>query len=135
MVKTSIQATPIRISEFSSCDDVGAELIFYGRVREDENGVTISGLEYEQYEDMAAIQLQSLAVEAAKRFRLKSLYCVHRIGYIPVGEVSLYIHIFSKHRKASIKAMEWFIAEIKKEVPIWKWGVKPDGSKFPSKAK
>jgi len=47
----------------------------------------------------------------------------------------LYIHIFSKHRKASLDAMEWFIAEIKKEVPIWKWGVKPDGSKFPSKAK
>ena len=39
----------------------GAELYFFGRVRADEQGQSITGLHYEHYENMAQAELKKLA--------------------------------------------------------------------------
>ena len=53
-------------------------------------------------------------------------------GKVKAGELSIHIMILSKHRKEAIKAMDWFIFELKKNVPIWKWAILNDGRKIPS---
>jgi molybdopterin synthase catalytic subunit len=110
----------------------GAELIFNGRVRATEHGKNITALEYEQYEGMAETELIQLAEETVGKFPIHDLFCKHRIGKINVGETSLHVVIWSKHRKEGLEAMTWFITELKKRVPIWKWAIMEDGRKIPS---
>ena len=113
----------------------GAELIFNGRVRETEHGKKIKVLEYEQYEDMAEKELINIATETQNKFPIKDLLCRHRIGEVKVGETSLHVSVWSKHRKEGLEAMSFFIIELKKRVPIWKWAILEDGTKIPSECK
>ena len=110
----------------------GAELVFNGRVRGTEKGKPIKYLEYEYYEGMAEAELKHLANKVCKKFIINHLYCRHRVGKVKAGELSIHIMILSKHRKEAIKAMDWFIFELKKNVPIWKWAILNDGRKIPS---
>jgi molybdopterin synthase catalytic subunit len=110
----------------------GAELVFNGRVRDTEHGKKILALEYEQYEGMADQELQRLAEETAAKFPISDLFVRHRVGRVEVGESSLHVAVWSKHRKEGIAAMSWFIVELKKRVPIWKWALLEDGSRVPS---
>ncbi len=134
MIITEI--TEDKIKPFSSpdsnTDDTGAELVFNGRVRNREEGDEIIALEYEHYEGMAERELNLLARKTIKEFPVHDLFCRHRVGKVPVGEVVLHVVIRSKHRAEGLEAMAWFISELKKQVPIWKWAILPDGSKRPS---
>ena len=133
MIIVEIVSRPI---EFFPSDDNrqqdGAELIFNGRVRATEHGKNITALEYEQYEGMAETELTQLAEETVGKFPIHDLFCKHRIGKINVSETSLHVVIWSKHRKEGLEAMTWFITELKKRVPIWKWAIMEDGRKIPS---
>ena len=133
MIKIEIINGPIEFfrNEDSRQKD-GAELIFNGRVRVTENGENITALEYEQYKGMAEAELTQLAEETCKKFPIHDLFCKHRIGRVDVGETSLHVVIWSKHRKEGLEAMTWFISELKKRVPIWKWAMLEDGSRIPS---
>ena len=124
-----------RIIHFPTDDtrrDEGAELVFNGRVRSTENGELILALEYEHYSGMAEKELNGLAQETVEKFPLRDLFCRHRIGRINIGETSLHVTIWSKHRKEGLEAMTYFITELKKRVPIWKWAILQDGEKVPS---
>ena len=133
MVKAEIVNGPIDFfpSEDNRQQD-GAELVFNGRVRATEQGENITALDYEQYEGMAEAELTQLAEEVMKNFPIHDLFCRHRIGRVDVGETSLHVSIWSKHRKEAIEAMDCFIFELKKRVPIWKWAILSDGRKVPS---
>lgn len=124
------------IFPFPSTDDRqqdGAELIFKGRVRATEHGKNIISLEYEQYEGMAEAELTSLAKEVCENFSINDILCRHRIGIVNVGETSLQVSIWSKHRRGGLDALDYFITELKKRVPIWKWAILIDRSRIPSK--
>jgi molybdopterin synthase catalytic subunit len=110
----------------------GAELTFNGRVRSTEHGKNITALEYEKYEGMAELELTQLAEETVGKFPINDLFCRHRVGKVNVGETSLHVVIFSKHREEGIDSLSWFISELKKRVPIWKWAILEDGSRVPS---
>lgn len=110
----------------------GAELVFRGRVRGEEDGRPIVALDYEHYQTMADRELTRLAREAVDQFDIDELHCTHRVGRVAVGEASMQIIIWAGHRAAALDAMEWFIHKIKQDVPIWKWGVTAEGERFPS---
>jgi molybdopterin synthase catalytic subunit len=116
-------------------EEKGAELIFNGRVRGTEHVKKIRILEYEQYEEMAEKELINIARETQNKFPIKDLLCRHRIGEVKVGETSLHVSIWSKHRKEGLEAMSFFIIELKKRVPIWKWAILENGEKIPSECK
>ena len=133
MVKIEIVQGPLR--PFPADDnrtDEGSELVFNGRVRSVENDNEITHLDYEQYEGMAEKELNIIAEETIKKYHIHDLFCKHRIGKVVVGEVSLHVVIWSKHRKEGLDAMTYFISELKHEVPIWKWAIYKDGTKVPS---
>ena len=133
MVKTDIikNIIPILPSDDTHTNN-GAELQFYGRVRGEENGEAIIAIDYEYYKGMAEKELQKLGENTMHKFSISKLDCIHRVGKISVGESSLRVAIWSKHRQGALDAMDWFISQMKKDVPIWKVAILKDGSRIPS---
>ena len=81
---------------------------------------------------MAEAELTSLANEVCEKYPIHDLFCRHRIGIVNVGDTSLQVAIWSKHRKEGLNALTWFITELKKRVPIWKWAIFENGKRIPS---
>ncbi len=133
MIETGITHQPLPpLQKDAPRNDCGSELIFHGRVRAQERDENIVALFYEHYAGMAESELHRLAKEMVESFDLAELTCLHRVGEIPVGEASVRIIIRSEHRAEGIAALTSFIRELKQRVPIWKWGVRANGERFPS---
>ena len=98
----------------------GAIVDFWGIVRRFEAGRDIEGIEYEAHREMAEHQLRQIANHAAEKFRLQLVIIHHRIGFIAVGEPSLFLRVASAHRTEGFRASQWIVDELKKKVPIWK---------------
>ena len=98
----------------------GAAVDFRGIVRGFEDGCEIEGIDYEAHRKMAEHQLRQIAEEATIQFDLRSVIIHHRIGFVPVGEPSLFMRVCSGHRQAAFQAGRWIVDELKKKVPIWK---------------
>ncbi len=98
----------------------GAIVEFCGVVRESEDGQQIEGIHYEAHGKMAEHQLQIVGREAAAKFELHRAVIHHRIGFVPAGESSLFLHVRASHRAAAFDASKWIVDELKKKVPIWK---------------
>ena len=98
----------------------GATVDFQGIVRGSENGREIEGIDYEAHREMAEHQLKQIAEQAAIEFGLRSIIIHHRIGFVAVGEPSLFTRVCSGHREAAFQASRWIVEELKKKVPIWK---------------
>lgn len=110
----------------------GAELVFHGRVRQNEQGQPIVALDYEHYAEMAEAELQAVAQETAAAYPISELVCWHRVGRVAIGDASLRVLIRSPHREEALNAMGDFIVRMKARVPIWKWGVTASGDRFPA---
>jgi len=100
--------------------DAGAINDFWGVVRRLEGGREIIGIEYEAHREMAEHQLRQIAEQAVEKFRLQLVIIHHRIGFIAVGEPSLFLRVASPHRSEGFRAGQWIVDELKKKVPIWK---------------
>jgi molybdopterin synthase catalytic subunit len=98
----------------------GADVDFWGVVRLVEAGREIEGIDYEAHREMAEHQLQRIAEQAAERFALTCVIVHHRIGFIGVGEPSLFLRVATAHRSEAFRASQWIVDELKKKVPIWK---------------
>ncbi len=133
MVVTELVEGPLpQLLELQGLRETGAEIIFHGRVRDREQDQQIVALYYEAYAPLAESELRAIGEEAAQRFSLLDLTCQHRIGEVPVGEVSLRVVARARHREAALEAVAWLVDQLKRRAPIWKWGVKSSGERFPS---
>jgi molybdopterin synthase catalytic subunit len=69
---------------------------------------------------MALRMLNRIADEIAERFGVERLAIVHRVGDVPLGDVSIAVVAVSPHRDAAFLAAKYAIDETKGRVPIWK---------------
>ena len=115
VTEAPLEAPPQRQSA-----DAGAIVDFWGVVRRLEAGREIKGIQYEAHWEMAEHQLKRIAEQAAGEFGLELVLVYHRIGFIAVGEPSLFLRVFSSHRQEGFRASQWIVNELKKKVPIWK---------------
>jgi molybdopterin synthase catalytic subunit len=98
----------------------GAVVTFVGTTRNANEGRRVVRLEYEAYGRMATREMETLAATATRRWRLKKVAMVHRIGVVPVGEASVAIAVSAGHRPEAFAACQWLIDRLKEIVPIWK---------------
>jgi molybdopterin synthase catalytic subunit len=98
----------------------GAAVDFYGVVRPTEEGQRISGIEYEAYEEMALEQLGRILRDLEATHGLRRWIVVHRIGFVPVNEASLFARFEAAHRGPAFEASQGFVHRLKEDVPIWK---------------
>lgn len=105
----------------------GAIDIFVGTTRNHSGGKEVHSLEYQAYEPMASKIMEELAEEARRRWHVKAVSIVHRIGRVDIGEASVVIAVSTAHRKEAFEACRYLIDTLKKNVPIWKKEVFADG--------
>ena len=116
----------------------GAVVVFDGIVRNNSRGRQTLYLDYEAYEEMALKQMGELAAESLKKFGVRHVSIIHRLGRLQVGETSVLIIVSSAHRAQAYEASRWLIDTLKKTVPIWKketfvdGAVWADGEPFPA---
>ena len=101
----------------------GAVVCFDGIVRPQEGELEIDGLHYRAYQPMAERELGRLARASVERFGVLAVHVTHSRGFVPAGGCAFRLHVAAAHRKEAIGAMDWFIDQLKRDVPIWKSAV------------
>ena len=105
--------------------EIGACVEFLGIVREMERGVALQGLHYEAYESMAVKQLRRIFEELNSAHPCAVVQFIHRLGWVPVGEPSLFIRVLAGHRGEALRFCAEAIDRMKMDVPIWKRATAP----------
>ncbi len=100
--------------------EIGASVEFQGLVRETEHDRQLAGLQYEAHEPMARRHLGRVFDELGAVHPCAAVVFIHRLGWVPVGEASLFVRVISAHRGEALRFMAEAIDRMKADVPIWK---------------
>ena len=111
---------PARLLGESLSAEDGAAVLFWGVVRNENEGRGVAQLEYQAYAAMAEHKLREIADEAIARWGTGDIRVLHRVGRLEVGEASVGIAVASPHRAEAFEACRYVIDELKKRVPVWK---------------
>ncbi|XP_053513382.1 molybdopterin synthase catalytic subunit isoform X1 [Artibeus jamaicensis] len=98
----------------------GAVSLFVGTTRNNFEGKRVVSLEYEAYVPMAENEVRRLCRDLRRRWPVRHVAVLHRLGLVPVSEASVIIAVSSAHRAASLEALSYAINALKARVPIWK---------------
>ena len=109
-------------TRWASTPSCGAVVTFCGVVRDHADGRDgVVGLSYEAYEEVAAARLADVAAETRRRWPvIGRLACLHRVGDLALGEVSVVVVVSAPHRGEAFDAARFAIDTLKETVPIWK---------------
>ncbi|MGH9678044.1 MAG: molybdenum cofactor biosynthesis protein MoaE [Candidatus Acidiferrum sp.] len=100
--------------------DCGGVVLFLGTVRELTYGKETIALEYEAYTSMAQAKLAEVERETMSRWPVGGIAIAHRLGHLPVGDVSVAVAVSCPHRAQAFEACRFAIDRLKEVVPIWK---------------
>jgi molybdopterin synthase catalytic subunit len=106
--------------EFVADPAAGGTVLFSGTVRDHSDAGTVTGLEYEAWEERAAGLLAAIGDEVFEKWPVRKVALLHRIGRLSVGEVSVLVCCSAPHRAEAFEAARHGIERIKQDVPIWK---------------
>lgn len=93
---------------------------FEGWVRNHNEGLAVTRLEYEAFEALAVKEGERIIEEARARFPIVAAACVHRIGALAIGDLAVWVGASAHHRDEAFAACRYIIDEVKHRVPIWK---------------
>jgi molybdopterin synthase catalytic subunit len=124
-----------RLSTEETCIKVqdsryGAVIAFVGTTREYTNGKRTTLLEYEAYAPMALKTMEQIGEEIDARWPGALCAISHRLGAVPLGEISVVIAVAAPHRAECYEASRYAIERLKQIVPIWKKEIWEDGSEW-----
>jgi molybdopterin synthase catalytic subunit len=100
--------------------EIGACVEFHGIVREMEGTTALDGLHYEAYQPMAQRMLHRIFDALHAVHGCDSVLFIHRLGWVPVGETSMFVRILAGHRGPALRFCAEAIDLMKQDVPIWK---------------
>jgi len=121
IIEIQFTADPIQVAAVAlPSREIGAVIEFHGIVREMEGTELLEGLFYEAYESMARKVLETHLIELGELHGCAAVCFIHRTGWVPVGEASLYIRVASSHRAEALRFLGDTIDRLKLDVPIWK---------------
>ena len=103
----------------------GAVASFVGQVRGDGD---LAALELEHYPAMTEKSLRKIADKASKKWTLRGITIIHRVGRLQVGEQIVLASACSNHRQAAIEACSYMMDQLKTVAPFWKKEIGQDGS-------
>ncbi len=106
----------------------GAEVLFFGVIRNHSEGRKVKFLNYEAYAPMAERLLEELVKEAQRAWPLEQVRLLHRTGRLELGDIAVAIGVHSAHRDEAYQASRFLIEQIKHQVPIWKKEYFEDGT-------
>ena len=98
----------------------GGFAVFEGRVRDCNEGRTVTSLEYEAFEALGVAEGERIVADAVRRHGATRARCVHRTGRLAVGDVAVWVGVSAPHRAEAFAACREIIDEVKHRLPIWK---------------
>ena len=105
----------------------GAWVWFEGRVRNDNAHKEVTHLQYESYEKLTVTEAQRIIDEAKQKYDILDVRSAHRVGNVPVGEISVVVGVLAGHRGSAFDACRYLIDQFKKRLAIWKKEFYADG--------
>lgn len=100
--------------------EIGSVVEFRGIVRQTEGSEILEGLYYEAHEEMARRLLTRHFDGLLREYPVAGVDFIHRLGFVPAGEASLYIRVASRHRAEGLCFLGEAVNLLKRDVPIWK---------------
>ena len=98
----------------------GGFVAFEGWVRDHNEGLAVTRLEYEAYETLAVAEGLRVVDEAMRRYPIRAARCVHRTGELAIGDIAVWVGVVAPHRDEAFRACRYIIDQVKARVPIWK---------------
>lgn len=118
-----ILETPLALEPLlAETDDPGsgALVIFFGTVRDHNEGQSVQAMTYEAHITLAEKVLAEIEAEALEKFDVRRCRIQHRVGTLHLGEPSVLIVVRAAHRDGAYAASRYAIDEVKQRAPIWK---------------
>ena len=98
----------------------GAIVTFIGKVRDFNQGDSVSGLTLEHYPGMTEKSLAKILIEAETRWSIQGVKVIHRIGELALGDQIVFVGVASMHRGDAFQACEFIMDYLKTQAPFWK---------------
>ena len=113
-------------------DQIGAVVSFIGTVREwlDNPQGQPSALELEHYPGMTESSIEAMIDEACRRFDLRAVRVIHRVGLLPVGSQIVLVVTASGHRGQAFSGCEFLMDWLKTQAPFWKKEISAEGKRW-----
>ena len=106
---------------FIASKENGAESIFIGKVRNENDGKEVVAVTYDAHDQAVIKSFQSICNDAKSKFDNKAkIFLEHAKGYAPIGEISILIAVGTGHRDEAFKICRYILEEVKHQSPIWK---------------
>jgi len=109
---------------------VGAVAAFIGTVRERSDGAAVQSLELEHYPGMTDAAIEAMIEEAMRRFEIRAVRVVHRIGVLAPSAQIVLVAVTSAHRGEAFLACEFLMDYLKTQAPFWKKETGPAGARW-----
>ncbi|MGK5087114.1 molybdenum cofactor biosynthesis protein MoaE [Bdellovibrionota bacterium FG-2] len=110
-----------RMRELIADPAQGAQLHFYGVVRDLNAGRPVVAVSYDVHKLLAERVFVAMIREAQEKWgKTQRIALIHRVGRLAVGEISVAIAVGSPHRDEAYQASRYLIEQIKVRAPIWK---------------
>jgi len=129
-ILSSNQEISIQTADYSLADEVallekdnftdGAVVTFTGRVRNNNNGNSVTTLTLEHYPGMTEKSLAKIILQAKERWNIGRVKVIHRIGELAIGDQIVFVGVTSKHRQDAFAANEFIMDFLKVKAPFWK---------------
>ncbi|MEO8016882.1 MAG: ThiF family adenylyltransferase [Pseudomonadota bacterium] len=98
----------------------GGFAAFEGWVRNHNEGLAVTRLEYEAFAELAEKEGTRIVEQAREKFGVTRAACVHRVGSLALGDVAVWVGVSAAHRDEAFRACRFIIDEVKHRLPIWK---------------
>ena len=108
----------------------GGVVVFIGMVRDHTAGREVRGLDIDYHPTMARASLEDIIERCQAIDDDVRVAVAHRVGGVQVGDTVVIIAATAHHRSHAFKAAEMCIELIKRETPLWKKEIGPDGEQW-----
>ncbi|WIG82046.1 molybdopterin synthase catalytic subunit MoaE [Photobacterium damselae] len=129
----------VQFEDFSVADEyeklaqgteAGAVVTFIGKVRDFNQGDSVTGLSLEHYPGMTEKALSEIVEQARARWPLLQVRAIHRVGDLDLGDQIVFVGVSSAHRGASFEACEFIMDYLKTRAPFWKKEQTPEENRW-----
>lgn len=109
---------------------VGAVVAFVGTVRDRSDGAGVSAMELEHYPGMTEAAIEAMIDDAGRRFDLRAVRVIHRVGLLQPGDQIVLVLVASAHRGEAFQGCEFLMDYLKTQAPFWKKETTPEGARW-----
>ena len=131
VVRASVGEEPLDVEEHAALvadAGAGAVVTFAGVVRDHDGGRDVAALEYSGHPNAEQVVARVAAEVAARAVGVRAIAVSHRLGPLQIGDVALACAVAADHRREAFETCAELVDEVKRQLPVWKRQVFPDGS-------